>query len=162
MDNIKVRCCDVPNPAEICIPKDTWDLIIECDNTEATTPTTCSYERKVGVSHSTTESEEHYEQSEIYKEIGFSLTGAISLLSFNFGTHLAESTVTGYNWSQSNTEMWSVETTTRVSFDVPPGVTTKLLQTIGNCGFYNAKTTRVKRIDTQAATSTQTITYINI
>jgi hypothetical protein len=162
LNNLKVKCCDVPDPAEICIPTDDWGLLIECDNIEATSPTTCYYERKIGISHSTTESEGHYEQSEIYKEIGFSLNGAISALSLNFETKLGQSTVTGNDWTLTNTEVWNVETTTSVSFDVPPGIRTQLLQTVGNCGIYNVKATRVKRIDTEGKSLTQTVTYIDI
>ena len=162
MNNIKVKCCDVPDPAEICQPTDTWDLIIECDNIDALSATTCSYERKVGISHSTTESEGHYEQSEIYKEIGFSLNGAISMLSMNFKVNLAQSTTTGHDWTLTNSEVWGVETTTSVSFDVPPLVKTQLLQTMGSCGIYNVKATRVKRVDTQAKTMSQTVTYFDI
>ena len=152
----------MPDPAQNCTPTDTWDLIIECDNIDAVTPTTCSYARKVGISHSTTQSEGHYEQSEVYTEIGFSLEGAVSVLSVEFGATLGLSTTTGHDWTLSNSEIWSVETTTSVSFDVPPGVKTQLLQTLGNCGIYNVRATRVKRVDTEAKTMRQSVTYFDI
>jgi len=162
VNNVNVKCCDVPDPGQECIPSDVWDLLIECDNIEAVTPTTCSYERKVGISHSNTESESHYQLTEIYQDIGFSLSAAPSVLSINFQYNLGMSETTGHNWTTTNTEIWSVETTTSVSFDVPPGVKTQLFQTVGKCGIYDVKATRVKRIDTEGETSRQITTYINI
>jgi len=161
LNNIRVKCCDVEDPAEVCIPEDVWELVIECDNTEAVTPTTCYYERKVGVSTSTTESEGGYYRSEIYHSLGFNLAAAISPLNLNFRYNLGISQGTGYDWSVSNTEIWSSETTTSVSFDVPSGIKTQLLQTVGKCDFYAAKATRVKRIDTDTKTNIQSITYFD-
>lgn len=129
---------------------------------EAVTPTTCTYERKVGISHSTTQSESHYELGEIYSNIGFSLVHAIPGLNINFGFNLGTSHKTGHNWTMTNSEVWNVETKTTVSFDVPPKVSTQLLQTVGNCGIYNVATQRVKRIDTEAETNKTTITFITI
>lgn len=144
------------------MPNDFWELIIECDNTEAVSGTTCYYERKVGVSHSITESEGGYREYEVYQNIGFNLLDALSALNFNFKYNLGMSYGTGYNWTTSTSEIWSSETTTGVSFEVPPGIKTQLLQTVGNCGIYNAKATRVKRIDTDGSTQKQTVTYFNL
>jgi len=159
---VNLKCCDVPDPGQDCEPNDEWDLLIECDNTQAVTPTTCSYERKVGISHSRTESETHYDVTEMYQSVGFGLDAAPSVLSLNFEYNLAWSEITGYNWTVSNTEVWSVETITKVQFDVPPKVSSQLLQTLGTCGIYNVRATRIKRIDTQAETLMQTVTYIDI
>jgi hypothetical protein len=162
LNNIRVKCCDIPDPAEICIPLDVWDLVIECDNTEAVSPTTCSYKRKVGISHSTTESEGQSHLATVYQEVGFSLNAATSVLNANFKYTLGQSTSTGFDWATSTTEMWSVETETSVSFDVPPKVKTQLLQTLGHCGIYTVRATRLKRVDTEAETLRQTITYIDL
>ena len=74
------------------------------------------------------------------------------------------SSETGYDWSSSNTEVWSAETTTSVSFEVPPGISTQLLQTVGTCDFYLAKATRVKRIDTEGEGSSikTTVSYFDL
>jgi len=162
LNNVRVKCCDIPDPAEICIPVDIWDLVIECDNMEAVSPTTCSYSRKVGISHSTTESEGQSHLSQVYQEVGFSLSAATSVLNANFKYTLGQSTTTGFDWISSTTEMWSVETTTTVSFDVPPKVKTQLLQTLGHCGIYTVRATRLKRVDTEAETLRQTVSYIDL
>jgi len=162
VNNVAVKCCDVPDPANVCVPEDHWDLLIECDNMEAVTPTTCTYERKIGITYSRTQSETDYELTEIYHDLGFSLKAAISPLSFNFDYNLSMSEITGHNWTVTNSEIWNEETKTTVSFDVPPKVSTQLLQTVGKCAIYSVGTQRVKRIDTEAGSLKQTITYITI
>jgi len=162
LNNLNMKCCDVADPAQICTPADNFELLIECDNMEATTPTTCTYQRKIGLAVTRTQQESYYELSELYLNLGFDLNGAIPVLNYNFEFNLAYSEITGHNWTVTNSEVWSEETTTTVSFDVPPKVSTQLLQTVGKCGIYAVSTQRVKRIDTEAGTLKQTITYIDI
>jgi len=161
LNNIKVKCCDVEDPAQVCVPVDQWELIIECDNKEAVSPTTCYYERKVGVSSSNTISEGHSRRSRIYRSIGFDIGSAISILAANFQYNLGHSVETDHDWTVSNTETWSEETTQGVSFDVPAGVKSQLFQTRGACDFYSVKTMRVKRVDTDG-NNVRTVTYFNM
>ncbi|CAL8126766.1 unnamed protein product [Orchesella dallaii] len=141
LNNIKMRCCDIPDPAEICVPEDNWDLLIECDNVEALTPTTCQYVRKVGISHSAAYSEGYSHLVSTYTQVGFTLDQALSALGINFGLNLGFNSSTGYDWTASTSDVWSVETTTSVTFDVPPGVRTQLFQTMGKCGIYTGDAT---------------------
>lgn len=160
LNNIKMRCCNVPDPAQSCEPEDKWDLLIECDNLEATTPTKCEYKRKVGVAHSYSFSEGMTQLISSYTQLGFTIPEALAQLGFNFKTNI--NTTTGYDWEASTSEVWSEETTTTISFDVPPGYRTQLSQTYGNCGIYAVRAPRVKRVDFDTRTNQQTISYFDI
>lgn len=142
-----MKCCDVPDPAVICVPNDSWDLVIDCNNRESSSPMFCSYERKVGTSNSTAFTESHWEILQKYTELGFSLSGALSLLSANFRANWGESSETGYNWTRSGSEVWSEEITTTVGFEVPGGGWSRLFQVLGECGLYGAKTNSYKKVD---------------
>lgn len=157
-----MRCCNVPDPASNCLPQDNWDLLIECDNIEAVSPTTCEYKRKVGVSHSTAYSEGYSYLVQSYVQLGFGLDEALSTLGINFRLNMGANSTTGYDWASSASETWSVETTTTVTFDVPPGIRTQLFQTLGKCGIYSARATRVRRVDTDIRTFEQKVTYFDI
>ncbi|ODM90918.1 Vitelline membrane outer layer protein 1 [Orchesella cincta] len=162
LNNIKMKCCSIPDPAETCEPEDKWDLLIECDNIDALTETTCQYTRKVGISHSAAYSEGYSHLVSTYVQVGFTLDQALSALGINFGTNLGRNSTTGYDWTASTSDVWSVETTTSISFNVPPGVRTQLFQTMGKCGIYTVRATRVRRVDTEGATNNQTVTFIDI
>lgn len=162
LNNIKMRCCSIPDPAITCVPEDKWDLLIECDNLEAVSPTTCEYKRKVGVSHSNAFSEGYSQLVSSYVQLGFNLPEALTGLGINFGANLGANSTTGYDWASSASETWAVETTTTISFDVPPGIRTKLYQTLGKCGIYSARATRVRRVDTDIKTQIQTVTYFEV
>jgi hypothetical protein len=164
MDRLRVKCCDVPNPAIVCIPRDDWDLIIECDNLEAISPTTCTYQKKIGTSNYTSSSENHWDIVETYTNLGFSLGAIAGPLLANFHTNLNISSSTGYDWTTSSSDSWSEEVTTTVSFEVPPKVKSQLFQILGNCGIYGAKASRFKKVDTEADENgifTQTVTYLD-
>ncbi|OXA44707.1 uncharacterized protein LOC110857547 [Folsomia candida] len=150
MDGLRAKCCDIPNPAAICIPTDQWDLVIECDNLEAISPTTCTYSKKVGTSNYTSTSENHWDILNTYTELGFGIGGAAGPLLLNFHSNLNISTSTGYDWKTSSTEMWNEEITTTVTFEVPARVRSELFQIFGHCGIYGARATRFKKVDTEA------------
>jgi len=147
LNGIKMKCCDVPDPATVCVPTDTWDQVIECNNRESSTPLHCSYERKVGTSNTTSFSENHWDLVQKYTDMGFSLSSALSFLGANFRYNVGESSETGYNWTRSGTEVWSEEITTTVGFEVPGGGWSRLFQVFGECGLYGAKTNSYKKVD---------------
>ena len=162
MNNIQVLCCPVPDPSEHCTPEDTWDLLLECDNTEAVSDTSCTYERKIGASHWNMVSESNYLLYEMYSHIGFTLPGALANLPGNFGAQLGQSLVTEYNWTSSAGEVWKEETTVTVGISVPPGIRTKLYQTYGKCDFYAVRANLFKRVDSDTKFNTQEVTFFEV
>ncbi|ODM94352.1 Vitelline membrane outer layer protein 1 [Orchesella cincta] len=162
LNNIKMKCCNIPDPAETCEPEDKWDLLIECDNIDALTETTCQYTRKVGISHSVAYSEGYSHLVNTYVQVGFTLDQSLSALGINFGANLGRNSTTGYDWTASTSDVWSVETTTSITFNVPPGNRTQIYQTMGRCGIYTVRATRFRRVDTNGATKKQTVTFFDI
>jgi hypothetical protein len=131
-------------------------LVSECDNTNAFTPTTCSYERKIGIGYSTTTRSpgpgtgalpNNHERT-VLESIGFSLGIEAQVLSQKFQFETGTSDKTGYEWGSSKTDTWNHETSTRVTFDVPPGVKASMVQVVGACGLYLVRTSKFQRIDT--------------
>ena len=154
LNNIQVQCCPVRNPALHCRPKDSWDLLLECDNLEATSDTSCTYERKIGASRGNKVSESNYVQAEIYSNIGFTLPGALIDLPVNFAANLNLSVATGYNWTSTSSETWKKETAVTIAISVPPKTRTTLYQVFGKCDFYQVRASMFKRVDSDTASHT--------
>jgi len=146
---VRLECCNIPNPLENCRPTDFWEVVAECDNTNAFTPTTCTYERKIGMDYTDTQliPSINPQEKSILASIGFSLDLAAQIVSrkFKFGSGLGKQT--GYNWASSRISIWSQESTTTVSFDVPPGIRSSMVQVVGSCGNSLVRTAKFQRID---------------
>jgi len=155
VNNIQVQCCPVPNPSEFCEPQDAWDLLLECDNTQAVSETSCTYERKIGATYWNQMSASEWLTYDLYAYIGYSFPGVLDSLAGNFQAHLGQSLSTGYNWTSSSGEVWKEETSVTVSISVPPGVRTRLFQTYGTCDFYAVRANVFKRVDTNNASFVQ-------
>jgi len=160
LNNLRVECCDIPNPSVNCIPSDFWELVAECDNTNAFTPTTCTYERKIGLGYSATQqnptASSHGQEKSLLDTLGFSIGLEAKVLSkkFQFETGIGEKT--GYDWGSSKTDTWNHESTTKVSFEVPPGVRSSMVQVVGACGNYLVRTAKFQRIDVLGAAAAAT------
>lgn len=161
MNNLRVECCPIPNPAQNCTPSDYWELVSECDNTNAFTPTTCTYERKVGLGYAVNDEQEtgrekNNVQRTILEDVGWTLGIEAKLLAHRFqfetGPSRSSNSRTGFPWSspqlaRSSSNLWNHEISTKVAFDVPPGVKTRIIQVVGTCGMYLVRTSKFQRLD---------------
>jgi len=46
---IGIKCCKIPNPAEVCIPHDQWILLTSYDNRNGTSPLSYAVTRRIGL-----------------------------------------------------------------------------------------------------------------
>jgi len=147
LNNLRVECCDIPNPSVNCTPTDFWELVAECDNTNAFTPTTCTYERRIGLGYSATQQNPNSAQEKVVLDsVGFSIGMEAAILSKKFQLEKGIQK-TGYDWRSSQIDTWNHESTTKVSFEVPPGVRSSMIQVVGACGNYLVRTAKFQRVD---------------
>jgi len=132
------RCRCEQDPI-ICQPTDTWNTIMQCDNTQSSTVAKCTYSKTIGTtwSASTTNS--------------FSIDASIEAAmkaSFwrDFEATLSVTGTTGYDWSHMSSESQSEAETFQVSVNVPPYTLLQIQGAEGNCGGENVKTELFKTI----------------
>jgi hypothetical protein len=140
LNNVRMRCCTVPNLASSCPPSDAWETVLECDNTNGTTPLLCTYEKVRGVSTSSTASEGQLHEYSVIQDLGFTSSLLYNGLSLNFRYNLSTSSSTGYHWAAETSETFQEKMTTSAQFQVPGGMRSTLSQAVGSCGLFNAYT----------------------
>lgn len=128
--SVKCRCQQEPI---ICVPEDGWERIMQCDNSDGSTATTCKYKKTIGTTYS----------SEVQNSMSIDVTIEESLEASYF-TLLSEtlgiSASTGYDWTLTSTETKSEEHSYEVDTDVPPGTIVMIDGAIGKCGGSTSKT----------------------
>jgi len=128
--SIKCRCQQEPI---ICVPEDGWERIMQCDNSEGSTATTCKYKKTIG----TTYSSEVQNSMSIDVSIEEAMEASyFTLLSETLGI----SASTGYDWTRTSSETKSEEHSYEVDTDVPPGTIVMIDGAIGRCGGSTSKT----------------------
>jgi len=151
LNNVDMACCDIPNPAQNCTPEETWDVVKECDNTHGVTNLDCNYQKKVGIGYSRIASKA---DTETYNNLGFDFGSIGSMLVSNFGSSGTSASGSKNIWSSSSFEIKSEETVHGLTFSVPPGYKTELIQVVGTCGIYSIRTPKFIRSDTNMANET--------
>ncbi|XP_021967329.1 uncharacterized protein LOC110862438 [Folsomia candida] len=158
INNVRVKCCDIPSPAKTCVPTERWELAQECDNVKGKLPIECTFYRSVGIGMTTAlESEGANLMEEFYRDsaLGFGMNSDLGEapfwltydLSNRFATVLDDSETTGQNWTKVDIETWALETSTVVKFNVKEGYRARVEQMVGSCGYYSVKTPRLKHTD---------------
>jgi len=134
--SIQCRCDQDPI---ICQPTDNWKTIMQCDNTQSSSITTCTYRKSIGTtwSASTTNS--------------FSIDTSVEMAMKDSFFGLMEETLTvtgstGYDWSHMSSESKSETITYQVSTEVQPYTLLQIQGAEGNCGGENVKTELFKFI----------------
>jgi len=138
---LKSECCDVDNPGSICKPSDELRFLIRCDNRNGSTPISCVYQYKSGLSYHTIDS-----ATEAYESLGFNLENVGGALKENYYGNLGMSPITGYDWTGAPASTWNPELSSQGSLEVAPGWMSEVFQITGNCGLYAAKTDTFKEV----------------
>jgi len=128
--SIKCRC---EQEAIVCEPEDGWERIMQCDNSDGSTTTTCKYKKTIGTTYST---EVQHSMS-----IDLSVAAALKENYFTlFSAELSTSASTGYDWTHTSSETMSEEHSYEVDTEVPPGTVVMIDGAIGRCGGSTSKT----------------------
>lgn len=126
----KCRCEQDPI---ICQPTDDWRVIIQCDNTQSSVETLCSYTKTIG----TTWSSSAQESMSIDTTIEYAMHAGF----FNmFSEDLSISETTGYDWTHVSSQAQSETETFQVEAKVPPYTLLQIQGAEGDCGGNNVKT----------------------
>ena len=131
-----MECCKIKNPAADCTPSDSWVPIQECQNLMFDIDFRCTFELKKGISvdKSTSQGTSLAIKASASLEASAKVTGGI--LSASFKASVGYSQTTGYNWQQSESNMWKSETKETLDFFVKPGVKVVVEQVMGSCGAF--------------------------
>jgi len=128
--SVKCRCEQDPIT---CVPEDGWERIMQCDNSDGSTITTCKYKKTIGTTYST----------EVQNSMSIDLSIADSLEASYFtlfSETLSISASTGYDWTHTSSEAKSEEHSYEVDTEVPPGTVVMIDGAIGRCGGSTSKT----------------------
>lgn len=149
----RFKCCDIPNPADTCQPKEEWELIQECSNSGNSTPAfTCAYVRRTGVSNLATGVSVDSSVRTFYNTIGFDLDSSNHLmfnsLKNNFANVLSKSALsTALDWSATGLEIWVEEQAEDVTFySIPTSKSVQIYQLIGSCDYFSVRTPIIKQV----------------
>jgi len=124
------RCAQDPI---ICQPEDEWVTIMQCDNTQSSVETTCSYTKTIGTTWSA--------EAQISMSIDITIDEAMSAAFFKFFEEdLGISATTGYDWTATSSQAKSETETFKVESIVPPYTLLQIDGAEGNCGGNNVKT----------------------
>jgi len=122
-----------------CVPRDSWETVVELDNTKSKTKTTFTYTQTIGTTFS----------SQMTKSFGESITvkAEISAKFFDLlGGELSVASTTNFDWKNMDTATQSESTTTEVSQQVKAGTKVIIQQAVGHCGGSTVNTPLFKTI----------------
>lgn len=69
VNNVKMKCCNIPHPLKNCAPATSWQLVASCYSVSSASAKTCKYSRKVGISFTSSKGD----VSRLYEGIGLGL-----------------------------------------------------------------------------------------
>lgn len=134
--SIQCRCDQDPI---ICQPEDSWATIIQCDNTQSSVDLSCSYEKTIGTTWSSSAQES--------MSIDATIESAMHAGFFDmFSEDLGISVSTGYDWTHTSSQAQSETETFKVEATAPPYTLLQIQGAEGNCGDNNVKTELFKSI----------------
>ena len=175
LNQVMIKCCDVPEIQDSCTPIDRWEEGSERLVNNGDLANTLSVSFSTGISHRERNTQTDVEANSIKKysslkgELGLKVpyvedlkkkkdTVSKKLLhntrtflsklkgSVNWGTE--KSKTTGYDWSKTIVDdmLWSDQTTNTFSMTVPPHSVGFLYQVVGYCGHISIKTNYVRPV----------------
>jgi len=128
--SFKCRCTQQPIS---CTPTDSFDVVLTCDNSRGTSPTTCTYSQTIGTQYSSSVSQEMGISVAIEAAMQAEFVGV-------FSSSLKTSVTTGYNWRHETSQAKSKQVTTTVKATAPAGKTLIIEQAVGRCGGSTVRT----------------------
>ena len=137
LNNVKMECCKIKNPASTCTPSDSWMPIQECQNQMSNSNFNCEFELKVGISVSDKTVKGSTLETQASASLETSVEGTSGALSASFKASVGYSRTTGYNWQQSQSDTWNTETTRRLKVEIKPGRSVVVEQVVGSCGAFS-------------------------
>jgi len=116
-----------------CVPEDGFDVVLDCDATNAIVDTECNYMKTMGTTYTET-----YSNS---MSLDVTVKAAMEAKFFDFFSEkIGVSVSTGYDWSYVSSETVSKEESIEIKGTAPAGYVLRIEQAIGHCDGNKAKT----------------------
>ena len=130
VQQMKCRC----NLAEInCVPKDSFEVVMQCDATMAKADSECNYSKTIGSSFS--------QSLGSSMSVDYTIKAKLSVDFFElFSESIGASVSTGYDWTTVSSETISEEDTVTIATKAKAGYVTRIEQAVGHCGGSTART----------------------
>ncbi|CAL8111211.1 unnamed protein product [Orchesella dallaii] len=147
LNNVKMKCCNIPNPIDSCTPLEKEVLIATCDNTASSQAQSCEFDGQVGVDYDYSNFER---AAYFYESTGFTLEhqlGKIQEKMASSDLHCAMETCL-FQWENSTSIVWKKMVRGLLKTNVVAGWTSEIYQIMGQCGIYLMYTNRFMRMDT--------------
>jgi len=120
-----------------CVPKDSYEVILQYDNKKGKTPITLTYMKTIGLSLS----------AEIQKSLTQTNTTTTSITRrflWLFSLTNTWSSTTSYKWEAKVAADFSVTKSLESKITIQPGKTIQILQAVGKCGDSEVRTSLFK------------------
>ena len=116
-----------------CVPEDKYEVVMNCDATNAQSDSECNYIKTMG----TTFTETFSNSMSVDVTVKYEMEAKFFDL---FSEKLGISVSTGYNWGEVSSETTSEEDSIEITATAPKGYVLRIEQTVGHCDGNTAKT----------------------
>jgi len=116
-----------------CVPEDSFEVVLDCDATNAIVDSECNYMKTMGTTYTET-----YSNS---MSLDVTVKAAMEAKFFDFFSEkIGVSVSTGYDWSHVSSETVNKEESIEIKGTAPAGYVLRIEQAIGHCDGNKAKT----------------------
>lgn len=148
LNNMKVKCCDVPNPLDTCTPKEDRKHIRDCDNSKSDEGLRCDFNAMVGLSM---DYDSNKKLIDFYSSIGYTFNDEKDKISKHIVSKLDEEIKNGrtleYTWDDivEPAVMGDMKVTAKTLY-IKPFEKLELYQIVGRCGYFLVRTNRYVKL----------------
>lgn len=156
MHNIKVKCCDVPDPLEACEPSEERQFVRTCNNLKKDEYLRCDFDSVVG--HSMDFSNQKL--IDFYSSIGYTFQDSKDSISTQIQVKLKEEIEAGtsleYTWDDIvEPAVEGDETMSTQKLYIRPDEKHDIYQIVGKCGYFLIRSNRYVRVITDGSGATR-------
>lgn len=147
IENIRMQCCPVQNPASICTPTTEWMPIERCQyrpNT-STKIRPCNFTRTIGIGLLASQTDEDFEDYILNESIGYTATDGsdiywlTSALSKNC-KNLPIDPDSRFDWANAPERTWTPEISTDWYYEALEREVLTVSQLVAKCSYFSVKT----------------------
>lgn len=148
LNNMKVKCCDVPNPLDKCVPTEERLHIRDCDNSKSDDGLRCDFTAEIGLSM---DYDSNTKLIDFYSSVGYTYNDEKQKISKYIETKLDEQIKNGrtlqYTWDDivEPAVMGDMKVTPK-SLYIKPFEKLELYQIVGRCGYFLVRTNRYLKL----------------
>lgn len=147
LNNMKVKCCNVPDPLNKCVPKESRILVRVCNNSRSEEGLRCDFNAMVGLSLNY---DVNLKLIDFYTSIGYTFDAAKLNTSRHIASKLGEQMKEGkkleYDWNEISPGVMEDMKVKAKNLYVKAFETLELHQIVGMCEYFLVRTNRFVRV----------------